>query len=221
MNATESTEVICLSIPDERANTVTHAAGTFLSVVAIAILATHPANPPLSMKLAALTYAITMVAVYFCSTMSHAIYKPEARNRWRARDQGVIYCLIAGTYTPFLWACSPTGWRVPLLAIVWFAALAGFSAKVFAKHRIDANSTVTYVLLGWLPALALFSGTPTICLYWMVAGGLAYTVGILFLISDHRARYLHAAWHLAVIAGSTCHFISIYKLVSIYAEANA
>lgn len=217
MNSTESTDVIYLSLADERANTITHGAGTVLSLVALAVLATHPAQPPLSMKLAAMTYAVSMAIVYFCSTMSHAVFEPVRRHRWRARDQGAIYCLISGTYTPFIWACSPSGWRVPILAAVWIAAAIGFYSKVFAKHRINANSTVTYVLLGWLPAIPLFSGTPTICLYWMIAGGLAYTVGIAFLVSDHRRRYLHAAWHLAVIAGSTCHFISIYKLVHIVA----
>lgn len=220
MNATESTEVVYLSVADERANVVTHAAGILLSLLAFAVLAMHPADPPWSLRLVSLVYAVTMVAVYVCSTMSHAVYNPLLRNRWRARDQGVIYCLISGTYTPFIWTCSPHGWRVPLLIAVWVAAIAGLYAKVFIKHRVNSNSTVTYILLGWLPAIPLFAGTPLISLYWMVAGGLAYTIGVLFLVSDHRAQFLHAVWHLAVIAGSACHFIAIYKLISIFAASN-
>lgn len=220
MNSSESTEIVCMSVADERANTVTHGAGVVLSLIAAVVLLLHPAEAGLPLKLASMVYAISMAAVYFCSTMSHAIYHPQRRHRWRARDQGMIYCLISGTYTPFIWAGSPPGWRWPLLAAVWIAAGAGLYSKVFADHRINSNSTVTYVLLGWLPAIPLFSSTPTECLYWMVAGGLAYTGGIIFLVSDHRLKYFHAAWHLAVILGSTCHFIAIYRLVDIVAAAN-
>jgi hemolysin III len=215
MNTSQPSDAVCLSVADERANTITHGSGVVLSFIALAVLAVHPSDPAWPVRISAMVYAITMGVVYFCSTMSHAVYEPVRRNRWRAWDQGTIYCLIAGTYTPFIWSGSPSGWRIPLLAAVWVAALSGFYSKVFAKHRINGSSTVTYVLLGWLPAIPLFSSTPTICLYWMVAGGLAYTAGIYFLINDHRFRYCHAIWHLAVIAGSTCHFIAIYRLVEI------
>ncbi len=158
-----------------------------------------------------------MAAVYLCSTMSHAVYDPVRRHRWRAWDQGMIYALISGTYTPFIWQNSPAGWRVPMLAAVWIAAALGFYSKVLASHRINGISTVTYIMLGWLPAIPLVSRTPTECLAWMVAGGIAYTAGTVFLQLDARVKYFHALWHLMVIAGSTCHFVAIYRLITIAA----
>jgi hemolysin III len=182
-------------------------------VAALVALLRHPAGLTPGVAAAAATYAMAMFGVYFCSTMSHAVYEPRRRNRWRAWDQGVIYCLIAGTYTPFIYCCSPAGWATPLLGVVWLAAASGLASKVLLRHRVNGISTVTYLLLGWLPAIPLVAGTPLESLVWMVAGGLAYTVGILFLIHDSRHTYYHAAWHLMVIAGSACHFIAIYRLL--------
>jgi hemolysin III len=213
MDPNQAHESISLSAEDERANAVTHGVGCLLSLLAFGVLATHPADPPLGLRLASMVYAVAMALVYFCSTMSHAVHDPRRRNRWRAWDQGTIYCLISATYTPFVWSGSPPGWRDPLLVAIWAAAAIGFYSKVFAKYRVNGASTVTYVLLGWLPAIPLFARTPNTCLVWMVAGGLAYTAGIYFLIYDYRQRYFHAAWHLMVITGSSCHFIAIYLLV--------
>ncbi len=154
-----------------------------------------------------------MAIVYLCSSLSHAVQTPHLRSRMRAWDQGTIYLLIAGTYTPFIWLGSPLGWTAVVMSVVWLAACWGFYLKVVAKYRIEASSTVTYVLLGWVPAIVLFSRTPTVCILWMVAGGLSYTLGILFLIRSHRTWYTHSLWHLAVIGGSTCHSIAVWHLL--------
>lgn len=154
-----------------------------------------------------------MAIVYLFSTLSHAVRSPRLRSRMRAWDQGTIYLLIAGTYSPFIWQGSPPGWTFVVMGAVWLAAAWGFYLKVVAKYRIEASSTVTYVLLGWIPAIVLFARTPTNCVLWMVAGGLSYTLGILFLIRSHHAWYTHSLWHLAVIGGSTCHFIAVWNLL--------
>jgi hemolysin III len=99
------------------------------------------------------------------------------------------------------------------MSSVWLAAGLGFYSKVVARYRIEAISTLTYVLLGWLPALPLVTRTPTVCVTWMVLGGLSYTLGIVFLISSSRFWYAHALWHLAVMLGSLCHFIAINSLL--------
>ncbi|WP_164101327.1 PAQR family membrane homeostasis protein TrhA [Candidatus Laterigemmans baculatus] len=206
-------DVVYLSVADERANTATHALGFVLSLVAAVYLAQQTAAESLGFTVSCTVFAISMAAVYLFSTLSHAVYEPLWRHRMRAWDQGVIYTLIAGTYTPFIWVCSPAGWRSAILLAVWLAAAIGFYSKVLAAHRVNGISTVTYVLLGWLPAIPLVPRTPTICLLWMLAGGVAYTAGILFLRLDGRYRYFHAMWHLMVIAGSACHFIAIQYLV--------
>ena len=131
----------------------------------------------------------------------------------RAWDQGTIYLLIVGTYTPFIWQGSPTGYRTLLLVLVWTAGLAGFYSKVLAKHRINGISTVSYVLLGWLPAIPLFAHTPWICFGWMIGGGLCYSAGIFFLMRSHLFTYAHATWHIMVMLGSACHCYAIYLLL--------
>lgn len=213
VNPHATDEVVYLSVADERANTLTHALGFLLSIAAAFYLATHDSASDVGMAAACTVFAVSMSAVYLFSTLSHVVYEPRLRQRMRAWDQGVIYALIAGTYTPFIWACSPLGWRVPILVAVWTAAALGFYSKVLAAHRINAISTLTYVLLGWLPAIPLVPRTPNICLIWMIAGGVAYTAGIVFLTLDTRYRYFHAMWHLMVIAGSACHFIAIDRLL--------
>jgi hemolysin III len=99
---------------------------------------------------------------------------------------------------------------------MWVAALVGFMAKVFFAHRIEAVSVVSYLALGWLPALAvpeLVRIVPAAALWSMFVGGVCYTVGTLFLMYDERVRHFHAAWHLCVIAGSACHFAGILVFV--------
>jgi hemolysin III len=99
-----------------------------------------------------------------------------------------------------------------LLAVIWAIALAGFVSKVFLAHRVHLVSVAPYVFLGWLPVVAapaLVHAMPMNIFWWMLVGGLFYTVGTLFLIYDARVRHFHAVWHLCVIAGSACHFCGI------------
>lgn len=197
----------------ELANTITHGLGVLLSLAAGWFLWQHTADQALGLRICCLLFAATMTTVYIFSTLSHAVHAPRLRSRMRSWDQGTIYLLIAGTYSPFIWLASPPGWTGIVMSGVWLAAAWGFNLKVVAKYRIEASSTVTYVLLGWIPAVLLFARTPTVCVLWMLAGGVSYTFGILFLIRSHQAWYMHSLWHLAVIAGSACHFIAIWNLV--------
>ena len=198
---------------DELSNTLTHGLGFLLSLGAVVFFWRATANLALGLRICCLLFAFSMAIVYLFSTLSHAVQSPRLRSRMRAWDQGTIYLLIAGTYSPFIWQGSPPGWTLLVMGSVWLAATWGFYLKVVAKYRIEASSTVTYVLLGWIPAIVLFARTPTNCVLWMVAGGLSYTLGILFLIRSHHAWYTHSLWHLAVIGGSTCHFIAVWNLL--------
>jgi hypothetical protein len=92
---------------------------------------------------------------------------------------------------------------MPVLVLLWGAALLGFASKVLVKHRIDHTfSPLPYVALGWLPAMILTPFVPLACLAWMALGGVLYTVGVIFLVLDHRVRYFHAAWHLFVMGAA-------------------
>jgi hemolysin III len=205
--------VVYLNRADEIANAITHGIGFLLSLVAVLFFWFATRNQPVGMQLACTAFTLSMASVYLFSTLSHAVQEPRRRDHMRAWDQGTIYLLIAGTYTPFIWYGSPVGWTVAVFVTVWGAAAYGFFLKVLAAYRVNAVSTVTYVLLGWLPAIVLFAGTPMICSIWMVIGGLVYTSGIVFLVRSDEVQYSHAVWHVMVILGSTCHCVAIYLLL--------
>jgi hemolysin III len=198
-------------ISPEVVNSITHGAGAIGAVVAGAMLLQAAWGSFMAAWCG--LYAACLIAVYVFSTLSHAIHEPAARRRWRAFDQGTIYGLIAGTYTPFAVFFLPASYVGWLLAAVWLAALAGFWSKVFARHRVDALATWSYISLGWFPALSLVGYVPLHFFLWIALGGVAYTLGTVVLMHDHRHPYLHAVWHLLVIAASAFHYYAIWQIV--------
>ncbi len=176
-------------------------------MVGLLVLAVYR-QATLGQLLATLVYGASLTAVYAASTFSHAIQEPRRKQLFRILDQAVIYCLIAGTYTPFISdlhaARSGNGrcfWRV------WTFALWGFISKAFLKHRIEAVVVANYILLGWLPAMAMVSLIPLDCVLWMACGGILYTVGTLFLMFDQRVPFFHATWHAFVLVASALPFL--------------
>ncbi len=197
----------------EGINTLTHGAGFLLTIGATIYLATFAGTISTGLAASCLLYALTLMAVYAISTLSHAIQRPRAKFLLRAWDQGVIYLLIVGTYTPFVWTELEGVGRWGMLVAMWGAAIAGFYSKVVRQYRVNDFSARTYILLGWLPAMVLVWTVSTECLLWMVAGGVSYTLGTLFLTLDRHVRYFHAVWHLFVILASACHYYAIVTLV--------
>ena len=197
----------------ELANSITHGAGVLASLVAGGMLLQAAWGTPLAAWCG--VYSASLVLVYLFSTLSHAIREPAARQLWRALDQGTIYGLIAGTYTPFaaFYLPAPNVWL--LLGVMWLAASVGFWSKVVAKHRVDTLATWSYISLGWIPALSFIGYVPLASFFWMALGGVAYTIGTVFLMQDHRHPYLHAVWHLFVIAASACHFYAVWQVVQV------
>ena len=155
-------------------------------------------------------------AVFVASTLSHhLIHNPVTLHRLRAWDQGLIYVMISGTYTPLIWRFADDSWRMWVLVAIWLAAAAGFYSKVFVKHRGNSMSPLTYLLLGWLPAWWLVGVVSLGLFLWMLAGGLLYIFGISLLINDRKRKYLHAAWHVCVVIAASCHFLAVYQYVAI------
>lgn len=199
---------------EELANSITHGSGLVLSLLGAAILLPHAlrSGDPLTV-LGVVIYLTGLVGVYAASFLSHAIQEPRLKWRFRVLDQAAIFVMISGTYTPFAMCYLRDGWWWLLTAAMWGIALYGVFAKLCLKHRIVGVSLATYLLLGWLPTLALprvLAVAPMAALGWLVAGGLCYTVGTAVLANDHKAPYLHSVWHLLVMAGSAAHFIGIY-----------
>ncbi|MCC9644540.1 hemolysin III family protein [Rhodopirellula sp. JC740] len=154
-------------------------------------------------------YALSVVATFTCSTLSHVFLKQPLLDRFRAWDQAAIYLMIIGTYTPITYGYAPEDWRMPLLILMWTAAIAGFYNKAIRMHRVHSISVVSYLLMGWLPAIPLITNVPLELAWSMLLGGIVYSLGVVFLMNDRRAPYLHAVWHLMVLTASLVHAIGI------------
>jgi hemolysin III len=204
------------SAADELVNALTHAIGLVLAVIGALVMASGLVALDARLRAGCAVYLASLIAVYTMSTLSHSASSPRWKSLFRRLDQGFIYLLIVATYTPLsLYYLRGSFWLAVLVAM-WAAALFGFFAKVFFAHRVEAVSVVSYLALGWMPALAvpeLLRTVPTPALWTMFLGGVCYTVGTLFLTYDERVRHFHAAWHLCVIAGSACHFVGILVFV--------
>jgi hemolysin III len=205
------------SSTEELVNAATHGLGLVIAVLGALVMTSGVlADGDVSLIIGCGLYLTSLVAVYAMSTLSHSATSHRWKALFRQLDQGFIYLLIVGTYTPYSLAYLRGGFWWVLLGAMWAVALAGFAAKVFFAHRVEAVSVAPYVLLGWMPIIAipaLWRSAPTGAFGLIVAGGLCYTVGTLFLIYDERVRHFHAVWHLCVIAGSACHFLGMFLFV--------
>ena len=198
---------------EERINVLTHAAGLLLSIAALVLLVIK-ANGTLQ-TVSVAVFASSMIALYAASTIYHNAGPSSFRYWMRTVDHAMIYVLIAGSYTPFtlLVLKGTLGWS--LFGVSWGMALIGIVVKLFFTGRFDRTSTAMYVFMGWIIVLAikpLIANLPAAGLMWLFAGGIAYTAGALFY-SFKRVPYGHAVFHIFVIAGSACHFVSVYFFV--------
>jgi len=202
----------------ELVNALTHGFGLVLSVVGgIALFVCALSGGDAWRVAGCSVFATTLIAVYAVSTLSHSSLRPKLRRLFERLDQGFIYLLIAGTFTPFALAYLRSGWWWLLFGMIWAFALCGCFFKILFSHRIKGVAVWTYVLLGWMPIIAvssLIELVPAVALWWMLIGGLCYTIGTAFLICDNKRFHFHAIWHLFVIAGSTCHFFPILFFVA-------
>lgn len=197
---------------DDWANTATHFAGILLAVVGTYWMYGMVGGKSLGLILSCMVYCVSALLVFVFSTLSHACVEPERRTRMRAWDQGTIYLMISGTYTPFVWQYGGN-FRTPLLIFIWAVALYGLWMKVVVRRRVNAVTVTTYLLLGWVPVLPLFPQVPWTCFLGMALGGLIYSGGVLFLMFDHVAQFFHAIWHVAVILAALCHYLVIVQFV--------
>lgn len=198
---------------EEFANTLTHGMGMVLSAtgtVALVVIGLHQGITQTQL-FATLLYGLSLTAVYAASTFSHAIQEPRRKHLFRVLDQAVIYCLIAGTYTPFILLYLPAERKWLLFVVVWALALFGFASKALMKHRIETVAVVNYIMLGWLPAAVMFYLIPFDCLMWLFVGGCLYTAGAFFLTYDQHVRFFHTAWHGFVLAASAIHFYAVFQ----------
>jgi hemolysin III len=161
--------------------------------------------------IACTVYAITIVLMYAASTVYHGLPRGRAKYVCRIVDHGAIFLLIAGTYTPFMMGVLRGAWGWTLLVLVWSVAVVGVVLTAISRVRYPTLTTAVYLALGWLIVVGaepLWERMNHWGLFWIAAGGLAYTVGVAFYAAD-RLRYGHLVWHLCVITGSACHYVAV------------
>lgn len=197
-------------------NALTHGIGLVLVLVAVPILIVLAARSGNVWDVVGVSiYGTTLISLYTASTMYHAVRHPPAKRVLRILDHSAIYLLIAGTYTPFTLVNLRGAWGWTLFGLVWTLALFGIVWKVVRVERHEVISTILYVAMGWLVVIAvrpLSHAIPIGGLAWLLAGGLAYTLGVAFFGAS-RLRFNHAVWHLFVLVGSTCHYVAVMRYV--------
>lgn len=196
----------------EKFNAWSHLLGAMLALagaVSLVVMAALGGDP---WKLASVSiYGATLVLLYSISTLYHSL-RGRAKRFFRKLDHLYIYLLIAGTYTPFCLVTLRGAWGWSLFGIVWGLALLGMLQEFRPRSEARILSVVIYVVMGWavLAALVpLLKALGAAGFAWLAAGGLFYTVGIVFYAFDGRFRHWHGIWHLFVVAGSALHYIAI------------
>ena len=202
-------------IADILANAITHGIGAAVALAAGIYLIAASTRGTTWHVVGCTVFASTLVLVYLCSTLYHSLVRTRARHVFQVLDHSAIYLLIAGTYTPFTLVSlrGPVGWV--LFGVVWALAIAGVVFKFFATGRFAVLSTIVYLFQGWF---VVFAARPLVQVIswrgsmWLLAGGLAYTLGVVFFALDRR-RFFHALWHIFVLAGSAAHYCAILFFV--------
>ena len=185
----------------------THALGTALAIGALVAMILV-ADGEVFRTVSASVFGGTLVLLYLSSTLYHATSCERRKPLLQALDHACIYLLIAGSYTPLTLVALRGPWGWSLFGIVWMMAFGGVLLKTLSRGKRDSWwSTALYIVMGWLAVIAwgpMIRALPVAGVAWMVAGGLCYTLGVIFF-SWRRLRFNHAIWPLFVLAGSACH----------------
>ncbi len=195
---------------EESLNAISHGVGVIAATVGLIFLLLKVEG--IYGQFACLIYGLSMILMFLSSTLYHWAKSPNLKALLKVVDHCAIYLLIAGTYTPFM-LLAIGGWvGLAGMIIVWSIALVGITCKIFANQRFPKLSVITYLLMGWIAIFfiyPLYNALTTQGLWLLVAGGLCYTVGVLFYVAK-KVQFTHAIWHVFVVAGCICHFFSIY-----------
>jgi hemolysin III len=199
------------SLGEEIANSISHGVGAIASLggAAVLIVAAARKGDPL-MDAGVSIFAASMVLLYLTSMIYHFLPQGRVKRLFLIFDHIAIFLLIAGTYTPFALGVLRGGLGWWFLGLIWLVGLFGIITKLIPKLRYSKLSLILYLIMGWLAVLVirpLYQNLPFHGFLWLVAGGLAYTGGVIFYVA--KPRYSHFVWHLFTMAGTICHFFAI------------
>ncbi len=197
---------------EEIANSIIHGLGVLLAIAALVLLVVRGRD-----AWEVVSYAIfgsSMILLFLASTLYHALTHEGAKRVFRVFDHGAIYLLIAGTYTPFCLVPLRGAWGWTLFGVEWGLAITGIVLYAVGIKALKKVEVAVYILmgwaivLGWLPLVRSISG---ISLFWLVAGGVAYTLGTIWYRQKIK-RGTHVTWHVFVLAGAVAHFWAVWTL---------
>jgi hemolysin III len=201
----------------ERMNSITHLIGTCLALaglVVLVVLASRQGDP---WKIVSFSvYGVTLTTLYLFSTLYHS-FRGAAKKIFQKIDHSAIYLLIAGTYTPLTLVTLRGAWGWSLFGVIWGLALFGILQDTLVAKGRRILSVVIYLLMGWLALVAirpLANALPVAGMVWILGGGVFYTIGVLFYALDKKISHGHEIFHLFVMAGSACHYVTILVYVS-------
>jgi hemolysin III len=202
--------------PGERFNSISHLVGAALALAAAVVLIVKAAISGDALKIVSFSiYGFTLFMLYLISTLYHSL-KGQAKSVFKILDHQAIYLLIAGTYTPFMLVTlrGSIGWW--MCGVIWGLAITGIILEAVRRKGRRILSIVIYLVMGWMVVITLdplLASFPINGFYWLLAGGIFYTVGIIFFILGHWNQQAHGVWHLFVVAGSVSHYFSILHYV--------
>jgi len=207
------------SIGEEIFNSVTHGIGALLGIAALVLMIIFTAiGKGTALDIVGVSiYGATLIILYTISTLYHSLTNETAKKVFKVLDHCSIYLLIAGTFTPICFSCLiSTGYKMILLAVwIWLAAALGIVLYACYPHRFKVLNIALYISMGWSIVFMmgdlitiLKTANAMSTLYFLLAGGIAYTVGVIFYVFK-KVPYFHSIFHLFVLGGSVCHFFAV------------
>ena len=200
----------------ERFNGISHLIGAALALAGAVVLVVVAAQDGDARRIVAFSvYGASLFLLYLVSTLYHSL-SGRAKRIFRVLDHQAIYLLIAGSYTPFTLVTlnGTVGWR--LFGAIWGMAVLGLVLDALPRRGARIVPVFIYLAMGWLILLALdplLGALPRAGFYWLLAGGIFYTSGVVFYALDRYYPWMHGVWHLFVLAGSISHYVAILVYV--------
>ena len=204
------------SLLEKKLNFITHGVGLVLSIIGLFYLVEKSILYPKSFNLiSSLVYGISLIVMYTSSTVYHYYIDSRYSRILQKIDHISIYLLIAGSYTPGLLLKLKYSLGFEILIIIWLLAFIGIIHKIFFFNYLKKVSLIIYLFMGWLIVIdfnAVLESFSSNSIFFMVLGGLLYTIGTFFYSFD-KLKYNHVIWHLFVLGGSACHYILIMQII--------
>lgn len=203
------------SFGEELANSISHGFGVLLAIVGLPVLIVNAVRiGSTTAVVGSAVFGGSAILLYMASTLYHAVSHERVKGWLQRLDYSAIYLLIAGTYTPIVLGVLRGGWGWGLLGVIWSLALAGVVFKLVVGARFHRLSTALYVAMGWAALVAirpLWLHMAPGGLGWLLGGGVAYSLGVVFFLLQEKWRYSHFIWHLFVLTGTSCHYVTVLR----------